>query len=40
MDKLSMEELGFFLYMKETERQQQAEQEAGEGAENVADEED
>ena len=40
MDKMSMEELGYFLYMEEMERRQQAEQEAGEGAENVADEED
>ena len=26
MDKMSMEELGFFLYMEEMERQQQEEQ--------------
>ena len=26
MDKMSMEELGFFLYMEEVERQQQQEQ--------------
>lgn len=30
MDKLTMEDLGYFLYMQEMERQQQAEQEAGE----------
>ena len=28
MDKMSMEELGFFLYMEEMERQQKEEQEA------------
>lgn len=28
MDKMSMEELGFFLYMEEMERQQKVEQEA------------
>ena len=31
MDKMSMEELGFFLYMEEMERQQQQEQEAQAG---------
>ena len=31
MDKLSMEELGFFLYMEEMERRQREEQEAQEG---------
>ena len=30
MDKLTMEDLGYFLYMQEMERQQQAEQEAEE----------
>lgn len=34
MDKLSMEELGYFLYMQEMERQQQAEQEKQEQAED------
>lgn len=33
MDKLTMEDLGYFLYMQEMERQQQAEQEAGEAEE-------
>ena len=28
MDKMSMEELGYFLYMEEMERQQREEQEA------------
>ena len=28
MDKMSMEELGYFLYMEEMERQQKEEQEA------------
>lgn len=28
MDKMTMEELGFFLYMEEMERQQREEQEA------------
>ena len=31
MDKMSMEELGFFLYMEEMERRQREEQEAPEG---------
>ena len=31
MDKMSMEELGFFLYMEEMERRQREEQEAQEG---------
>ena len=31
MDKMSMEELGFFLYMEEMDRQQQQEQEAPDG---------
>ena len=34
MDKMSMEELGFFLYMEEMERQQQEAQAAQEEAEN------
>ena len=34
MDKMSMEELGFFLYMEEMERQQQEKQAAQEEAEN------
>ena len=38
MDKLTMEDLGYFLYMQEMERQQQAEQEAEEAEE--ADEDD
>jgi hypothetical protein len=37
-DKLTMEDLGYFLYMQEMERQQQAEQEAEEAEE--ADEDD
>lgn len=32
MDKLSMEELGYFLYMQEMERKQQAEQGGGEAS--------
>ena len=32
MDKMSMEELGFFLYMEEMERQQQEEQAQAEDA--------
>ncbi len=31
MDKMSMEELGFFLYMEEMERRQREKQEAQEG---------
>ncbi len=31
MDKMSMEELGFFLYMEEMERRQREAQEAQEG---------
>ena len=31
MDKMSMEDLGFFLYMEEMERRQREEQEAQEG---------
>ena len=38
MDKLSMEELGFFLYMQEMERQQIQEQE--EKADEGSDEDD
>ena len=30
MDKLTMEDLGYFLYMQEMERKQQAEQDGGE----------
>lgn len=33
MDKMSMEELGFFLYMEEMERQQQQEQQLQDGGE-------
>lgn len=37
MDKMSMEELGFFLYMEEMERQQQQEQEAQEASADTDD---
>ena len=37
MDKMSMEELGFFLYMEEMERRQQEEQKAQEGEKDDAD---
>lgn len=39
MDKMSMEELGFFLYMEEMERQQQEAQEAQNEEEKSSDEE-
>ena len=39
MDKMSMEELGFFLYMEEMERQQQGAQEQAQ-EQTQADEED
>lgn len=34
MDKMSMEELGYFLYMEEMERQQREAQAAQDGAED------
>ena len=37
MDKLTMEDLGYFLYMQEMERQQQAEQEAAQAEESEED---
>ena len=39
MDKMSMEELGFFLYMEEMERQQQEAQEAQDEEKKSSDEE-
>ena len=39
MDKLSMEELGYFLYMQEMERQQQAEQAGNEDPDEEEDDE-
>ncbi len=33
MDKMSMEELGFFLYMEEMERRQQEEEQAAQDGE-------
>ena len=33
MDKISMEELGFFLYMEEMERRQQEEEQAAQDGE-------
>ena len=39
MDKMSMEELGFFLYMEEMERQQQEAQEAQDEEKKNSDEE-
>ena len=39
MDKMSMEELGYFLYMEEMERQQQTEQAAQDGAEGDGEDE-
>ena len=39
MDKMSMEELGFFLYMEEMERQQQEAQEVQDEEEKSSDEE-
>lgn len=39
MDKLSMEELGFFLYMEEMERQQREEQAAQDGEEDDGEDE-
>lgn len=39
MDKMSMEELGYFLYMEEMERQQREEQAAQDGAEDDGEEE-
>ena len=37
MDKLSMEDLGYFLYMQEMEKQQQAEQDGGEDEDSEED---
>ena len=37
MDKMSMEELGFFLYMEEMEDQQQQKQEAQEASADTDD---
>ena len=39
MDKMSMEELGYFLYMEEMERWQQEEQAAQDGAEGDGEDE-
>ena len=39
MDKMSMEELGYFLYMEEMERQQREAQAAQDGAEDDGEEE-
>jgi hypothetical protein len=39
MDKMSMEELGYFLYMAEMERQQQEAQEAQDEEKKSSDEE-
>ena len=39
MDKLSMEDLGYFLYMQEMERQQQAEQAGNETPDDEEDDE-
>lgn len=40
MDKMSMEELGYFLHMEEMERRQREEQAAQEGAEKGSYDED
>ena len=37
MDKLSMEDLGYFLYMQEMEKKQQAEQDGGEDEDSEED---
>ena len=37
MDKLTMEDLGYFLYMQEMERKQQAEQDGGEDEDHEED---